>query len=309
MKITERFVLGLLGTVVLTSIILFALDARNTISVNTSPNIGRNAKEANAAPSISTKEQPIVSQTQEMASNAPSDTRMSGQAGTLSANQNGKSKSVQDSTSASVPEKSADQPTADTFQTVTQDYFSDALFIGDSRTVGMQQSQLLPNATYYAKTGIGIGTILSDRIVNDSGTMVSVETALSRHSFGKVYIMIGINDISAGDVDWFREQYAKILEVVHQTQPEALIYIQGNIPMSYHTQDFNGSLNNQNLMLRNEASRAFADSKYIFYLDVDEIFADGNGNLASIYTSDGLHVSPDHYPLWVDYLLHHAIVH
>ena len=98
-----------------------------------------------------------------------------------------------------------------TFHTVTEDYFSDALFIGDSRTVGMQQSGLLPNATFYAKTGIGIGELLSQCIVNEGGYLISVENALHRHSFGKVYIMIGINDMSMGDTDWFRQQYEKII--------------------------------------------------------------------------------------------------
>ena len=78
--------------------------------------------------------------------------------------------------------------------------------------------------------------------------------------------------------------------------------------MSYGTQDFEGSLNNHNLSLRNEASRALADKKSVFYLDIDKIYADEIGNLQSCYTTDGLHVMPDYYTLWVDYLLHHAIV-
>ena len=195
-----------------------------------------------------------------------------------------------------------------TFHTVTEDYFSDALFIGDSRTVGMQQSGLLPNATFYAKTGIGIGELLSQCIVNEGGYLISVENALHRHSFGKVYIMIGINDMSMGDTDWFRQQYEKIIQAVRQTQPDAIIYIQGNIPMSYGKQDLNGTLNNRNLALRNEASSTLADSKTVFYLDISQVYADAYGNLASLYTRDGLHVKPDHYALWVDYLLHHAIV-
>lgn len=196
-----------------------------------------------------------------------------------------------------------------TFHTVTEDYFSDALFIGDSRTVGMQQSGLLPNATFYAKTGIGIGELLSQCIVNEGGYLISVENALHRHSFGKVYIMIGINDMSMGDTDWFRQQYEKIIQAVRQTQPDAIIYIQGNIPMSYSIQDFDGSLNNRNLRLRDEASRELADSETIFYLDVDTLYADKNGHLASMYTADGLHIKRNYYPLWVDYLEHRAIIH
>ena len=137
---------------------------------------------------------------------------------------------------------------------------------------------------------------------------LTVPEALSRHSFGKVYIMVGINDMSAGDTDWFVEQYEEILRVVRKTQPDALIYIQGNIPMSYYTQDLSGALNNPNLEERNEASKALADGKDIFYLDAASVYADDNGHLLSQYTSDGLHVLKKYYPLWVDYLCQHAIV-
>lgn len=194
------------------------------------------------------------------------------------------------------------------FQTVTEDYFSDALFIGDSRTVGMQQSGLLPNASYYAKVGIGIGDILSKRIVSDAGVMISVEEALLRHSFGKVYVMIGINDMSRGDVSWFTQQYQEILDAVQRTQPNAVIYIQGNIPMSYRIQDFSGALNNANLEQRNEASRGLADGRKIFYLDIEDIYADANGHLDTAYSSDGLHVGTKYYPRWVEYLMEHAVV-
>ncbi len=196
-----------------------------------------------------------------------------------------------------------------TFHTVPETYFSDAVFIGDSRTVGMQQSGLLADATYYAKTGIGIGEILTKRFINEGGVMLSVEEALARHTFGKVYIMAGINDMARGDTSWFIQQYKKILAVVQRTQPDAVVYIQGNIPMSYQTQDLNGTLNNQNLSQRNEASRTLADSETIFYLDIGYIYTDRYGHLDSAYTRDGLHIKSEYYTLWADYLMHHAIVH
>ena len=43
-------------------------------------------------------------------------------------------------------------------------------------------------------------------------------------------------------------------------------------------------------------------------MDIDKIYADNNGNLQPGYTTDGLHVSSGYYPLWVDYLMQHAIV-
>lgn len=337
MKIAKRIMLGLLGTAVLTSFILFALDAYNANQAASHSAEQTNANLADKTNlskesalyakdetlSIGTSERHMLYQPQDAQPSQAKDSSeptQSDHAKTDSADDPQSShtaKTSEDSKKTTV--KKSDSKTnkhsgqavdndRNTFQTVTEDYFSDALFIGDSRTVGMLQSHLLPQASYYAKTGIGIGDILSKRIVNEGGWMISVRDALRSHSFGKVYIMIGINDISSGDVDWFTGQYKDILETVRQTQPEAVIYIQGNIPMSYGTQDLNGALNNKNLSLRNEASRALADSENIFYLDIDKIYADANGNLKSSYTTDGLHVGTSYYPLWVDYLLQHAIV-
>lgn len=364
MKTAERVFIGLLGTAVLTTVILFALDAYNAhlktvqlASLLEAEGSDANDKTGtgydNTALSVGSRERQMVYQAREntetseasIAQQNLSDSKKQTSQETAQPDQQADSQSdKQDGQAGAYPdskkqqdEKNSDKKDSDEknskdkknsknkkagnkkqdsdeskrplqFETVDEDYFSDALFIGDSRTVGMQQSSLLPNAAYYAKTGIGIGNILTRRIVNEGGVMISVQEALRRHSFGKVYIMIGINDISAGDTEWFIEQYEKILEAVRETQPKALIYIQGNIPMSYGTQDLNGALNNKNLSKRNEASRALANGKNIFYLDVDEIFADGNGNLASLYTSDGLHIDTSHYPIWVDYLLHNAIV-
>lgn len=362
MKIAKRIMLGLLGTAVLTSFILFALDAYNAnqaasqsaeqTNTNLTDKTGLSKESTLYAKdetlSIGASERHMLYQPQDtepphanagqsdtapsdQANASQSDTTPSGQSNAASADSTpselSKTDASDDPQSSQTTKTSENRSTRkksdsktdqhngqvagnnrSTFQTVTEDYFSDALFIGDSRTVGMLQSHLLPQASYYAKTGIGIGDILSKRIVNEGGWMISVKDALSAHSFGKVYIMIGINDIASGDVDWFTEQYKDILETVRQTQPEAVIYIQGNIPMSYGTQDLSGALNNKNLSLRNEASRALADSENIFYLDIDKIYADANGNLKTNYTTDGLHVGTSYYPLWVDYLLQHAIV-
>ncbi len=338
--IAKRILFGLFGTTALTSFILFALDAYSAnqaalhSAVQTNSTITDNAALTNETAlhtndenlSIGTSERHMLFQPQDTSPSQPANLSVpqqtdpihepepQAQSDTVSDDTQNASDLLtkqNDSKSENASDHKKKQKSGKNrrqFCTVTEDYFSDALFIGDSRTVGMLQSHLLSNASYYAKTGIGIGDILSERIVNEGGRMISVRDALHLHSFSKVYIMIGINDIASGDSDWFTQQYQNILDTIRQTQPDAIIYIQGNIPMSYGTQDFEGSLNNHNLSLRNEASRALADKKSVFYLDIDKIYADENGNLQSCYTTDGLHVMPDYYTLWVDYLLHHAIV-
>ena len=43
--------------------------------------------------------------------------------------------------------------------------------------------------------------------------------------------------------------------------------------------------------------------KDIFYIDVENVFDDANGNLSTNYSSDGIHLFPKDYNLWKEYLL------
>ena len=317
MKIMGRALLGLAITVIFTAGILFAINSIDDID-----SIDSTKKDSTKKPFTSASDYHSTYQTQKVTEsqrqsagssksddhfNTEMDNRVSHESNWQQAEQADEGHQNGQQAASKKNAKELDQK-ENSFETVSQEYFSDAVFIGDSRTVGMQQSGLIPNAVYYAKVGIGIGEILSTRFVWEDGMSLTVPEALSRHSFDKVYIMVGINDMSAGDTDWFVEQYTEILQVVQETQPNAVIYIQGNIPMSYGTQDMSGSLNNPNLAERNQASRQLADNKNIFYLDIASVYADGNGHLLSQYTSDGLHVLKKYYSLWEDYLFQHAIV-
>ncbi len=50
----------------------------------------------------------------------------------------------------------ADVPEVYEFTTATEDYFADACFIGDSRTVGISQYAGIENATFLCKTSLSI---------------------------------------------------------------------------------------------------------------------------------------------------------
>ena len=97
-----------------------------------------------------------------------------------------------------VADTEAEEDKTYTFTDVTQDYFDDAVFIGDSRTVGLRDYGGWDNATYYASIGLTVYDMFDTPIVEENGAKITVEEALSEHQFGKVYLMIGINDFLTG---------------------------------------------------------------------------------------------------------------
>ncbi|MBR1508876.1 MAG: hypothetical protein IJ619_12840 [Eubacterium sp.] len=195
------------------------------------------------------------------------------------------------------------------YVTVDNNYFADALFIGDSRTEGMRIYGGLPGATFYSKNGETIYNLMSDPIAtNLSGAKVTIAEALRERQFGKIYIMIGINNLGIGTTAGFKQEYANVLSTIRALQPNAIIYIQANINMTTAYSMQSDYMNNTNLNDKNVASASFANGIDIFYLDVNDVLTDPDRGLAAGSSPDGIHMNPSSYTLWVNYLKTHAVV-
>lgn len=197
-----------------------------------------------------------------------------------------------------------------TYEKVAKDYFDDAVFIGDSRTVGMQDYSGLNQATFFAKTGMNVYEILDDNFIKEpsSGKDVSVSYMFKHYKYKKIYLMIGINELGTGNTGTFQKAYARVLQKIRKWQPDAVIYIQGIIPVSKKKAESDAIFNNININDKNVAIAQLADGKNIFYLDVSEKLTDKEGFLKEDYTFDDVHMYAQHYQLWTDYLMGHAVV-
>ena len=194
------------------------------------------------------------------------------------------------------------------FTHVDQSYFDDAVFIGDSRIVGMHDYSGWDNATYYASIGLTVYDVFDKPIVEENGTKITVEQALQEHQFKKILVMIGINEMGTGTVDSFMEAYTKMVEHLEELQPDAIIFLHGIMKVKQEKSESDPIFNNPNIQERNDRIAQLADNKRIFYLDVNEVVTDETGNLNPEYTYDEIHLLGKWYCLWTDYLLDHGIV-
>lgn len=205
------------------------------------------------------------------------------------------------------------QPTAPEkkeFQTVDETYFEDALFIGDSRTVGLRDyGKLGDGPTFYASTGLTVFKLFTAEIVEQEGTRkkTTVEDALGQKQFQKIYLMVGINELGTGDVERFEKTYREVVERIRELQPNAIIYIQSILKVTEKRSQQGDYITNQGIIDRNEAIKKIADDQTIFYLDVNRAVCDESGNLIPEYTGDGVHITAKYMYLWKDYLMSHAI--
>lgn len=203
------------------------------------------------------------------------------------------------------------KPEGPVFGTVEDDYFSDAVFIGDSRTVGMYEyGGLEDTAAFYASSGLTVYKLFDAAIVSAPGQKkkITVEEALQENSFAKIYLMIGINEMGTGTVETFTEKYRETVQRLRELQPDAVIYIQGIIKVTTERSNQGDYINNEGIEARNEELAKLADNRDIFYLDVNPLICDETGGLIDSYTFDGVHLKAKYITIWKDYLKENAVI-
>lgn len=192
------------------------------------------------------------------------------------------------------------------FYTADVSYFDDALFIGDSRTVGLYEYGGLGNAEVFAHSGMSIYKIFNEEFELRSGEKVTLETALKTKQFGKVYIMLGINELGY-DFDQTVERFGEAVALIQQLQPEAIVFIQANLHITKDKSEESELFNNVNIDNFNQAVEKLADGEKIFYLDVNPLYDDEDGALAEAFTTDHAHILGKYYVDWVDFILQNAV--
>lgn len=193
------------------------------------------------------------------------------------------------------------------FTTVDESYFEDALFIGDSRMYGFSVWSELP-ATFYGGVGFQLYNYENANVAEtDSGKKPILE-AIPYDTFTKIYIKVGLNEMGWGSEEQFESLLSEFVDRLRQSQPRAVIYIHGLIPVTASQNAIGDTHNNSNIISRNTALASFAPSIGAYFLNVGEAYADANGCLPDEYSSDGIHLKAQCVNLWKDYLMTHAIM-
>lgn len=207
-------------------------------------------------------------------------------------------------------EPSEELPKEVVYHTVDDSYFDDAVFIGDSRTVGMYEyGGLEETSTFYASTGLTIYKMFDSKIVAVPGQKkkITVEEALSERQFAKIYLMIGINEMGTGTVESFMKAYGEAVQHLQQLQPDAVIYLQAIMKVTTERSEQGDYITNEGIEARNEEIAKLADDEKIYYLDVNPLICDETGGMVASYTYDGVHLKAQYIPIWLDFLKEHAV--
>lgn len=189
---------------------------------------------------------------------------------------------------------------------VGKTYFDDALFIGDSRTVGISEYGNLDNATFFANTGMSVYNIYEKNVSVPKVGKIKLNQLLTSKQFGKIYIMLGINELGYNMRNTIKK-YNELIEYIQNKQTNAIIYIEANLHVTAEKSKKDSIINNVNINKFNNEISKLADNKKIFYIDINKKFDDKNGNLPSNYSQDNVHIYAKYYKEWSDWLSKNAV--
>ncbi len=201
-----------------------------------------------------------------------------------------------------------------------EEYFSNTLFIGDSRTAGFYLYAKIPNATYFGTTSMSVFSIFSANTKSETGVTKGkgLVTVLSENQYKQIYILLGINEVGYS-LSKVADTYSEVLDYIMQYQPEAKIIIQSNMHVTKEKSDtqerlWNESkkgsrITNARIDELNLRVSKLADNKKVFYLDFVAVFDDSSGAMDPTYSGDGVHLYGKCYKAWRDWILENGKIY
>lgn len=196
-------------------------------------------------------------------------------------------------------------------KTVENDWFADAVFIGDSRTDGLRLYSGIRDVDFLCYKGLTVFEVMNDKPVIDSEDQkIGVLQALEQKVYAKIYLMLGINELGYNYDQGFADTYGAVVDRLKELQPDADIYLQSLIPVNEETCRETGQsdyITNEQIAVYNGIIEAIAAEKEVYYVNVQEAMVDENGVLPADASSDGIHFHKDGYKIWYEYLKTHTV--
>ena len=194
---------------------------------------------------------------------------------------------------------------------VPDEWFDDVVFLGDSRTEGLQLFGGLTHGTFFWHRGMSVFAADSDsyRVFNVDGRDVTLLGTLEGKSYSAVYLMLGINELGHAVGD-FETALGDLVEKILAVQPEAVVYLQTIPPVNDKMAREHGLPEYDtaaNVKKFNEAVIKIAGEKRVALLDTASCYRGPEGQLPEALSRDGVHFSFDGYTRWADYLRTHTV--
>ena len=198
----------------------------------------------------------------------------------------------------------------DQSQSVDNTYFSDAAIIGDSRAVGLINYTSLSNVKNYAYRSATTSKILeSTDLISGKNITVMQDMAANKDKYKKVYIMLGLNEISWPNYNTSKAKYHTMIDQIRASQADVQIYLQAVMPIGKYAETHHSYLRMAKIQKYNEMLKTVAADKKVYYVDPSSVVigTDGFALDEAVSKADGYHFQKPYCIKWLDFLKAHTV--
>ena len=163
------------------------------------------------------------------------------------------------------------------------DQFYDSVIMGDSRTVGLTEYELMDSQRVIANPG------------NTRSSVVEYLDTLATINPENLFLCYGLNDVMGyyTEPSEFIDKYRSILTQVKDRLPNVKIYINSILPVQEFALYENSSYSQ--IEEYNEALQSFCEEDGYGFIDNTQLAAEHT----DLYEDDGIHLRKDFYEYWL----------
>ncbi|MBR5306810.1 MAG: hypothetical protein IKU47_07800 [Oscillospiraceae bacterium] len=194
-------------------------------------------------------------------------------------------------------------------------YFEDACFVGDSLTDGLRiytgiENSVANIAKFVCNKNLTPKSFIEGVIPFnwDRKTQNGIE-AIVEEDPEILYITLGTNAMTFMTDEQFLYYYDQMLTQLQDQLPDSLFYVCSLTPTTQAAAAKRPIFSYDRLYNVNNQVAKLASEKGMHYINLHEVLAGDDGYLKPEYDSglDGIHLKPEAYTYWVQYLMTHTV--
>ena len=170
---------------------------------------------------------------------------------------------------------------------------SEIIFLGDSITARKDWNKLFESNNIL---NAGISGNTTEDVLLRLDSILNLKPK-------KIFIMIGINDLSKGrDISYILNNYKIIANKIKTDSPDTILYIESVLPIDNELSPI-GKIDSQKIIDLNVSLKSLADEIGATFIDLYPNFANKDKAMNTKYASDGVHPNAAGYALLKTLLL------
>ena len=185
-----------------------------------------------------------------------------------------------------------------------EEHYSDAVFIGSTALAGLSDNGYVKSENMLLSDSITLKNF-NTVILSVNGVESGIADAAVRKAPGKIYIMVGMDEVGSGGGESRFSELEAFIESVQEKSGETKIYLMSLLPVTAESESRIAM--NSDIDLYNSELLDFANKMNVFYLDVNTAFKGNDGKLPASYTEvNGVKLTESGYRQLSEYILTHV---